>query len=329
MEELNARAVLVQAPDVGEGITTSVPREEIQRALDAEDAPPELILDLTRLSDGQPTETRSVAIAWERSDLQEFLRETSGDQVILTFDREALGQAMADVEAHGLREKVLVLAVVATAATGAASTAAAHPAYSGSSGPSIQSSFGPDDRAVSRAAPVPAASLGPDDRAVSRATVPAAPLGPDDRAVSRSTPAPEPVLGGDDRAVSRATPTPDPVLGPDDRAVSRATPAPDPVLGVDDRAVSRATPTPEPTLGVDDRAVSRATPTPEPVLGPDDRAVSRATSDFATPEPGAGSDVISWPDPAATAGIGAAIALAITGAAFVAGRRRRQDIRPA
>jgi hypothetical protein len=295
MEELNARAVLVQAPDVGEGITTSVPREEIQRALDVEDAPPELILDLTRLSDGHPTDTRSIAVAWERKDLQDFLRETSGEQVILTFDRETLGQAMdADVEAHGLREKVLVLAVAATAATGAASSAAAMPAFYEPGGPTVQSTLGPDDRAVSRA-----------------------------------TPAPEASLGVDDRAVSRATPAPEPVLGADDRAVSRATPAPEPVLGADDRAVSRSTPAPEPVLGADDRAVSRATPTPEPGIGVDDRAVSRATSDFASPEPGAGSDVISWPDPAATAAIGGAIALAITGAAFVAGRRRRTDIRPA
>jgi hypothetical protein len=241
MDELNARAVLVQAPDVSDGLTTSVSREEVQRALDVEDGSPELILDLTRFADGDPTDTRSVAVAWERKDLQEFLRETSGDRVMLTFDRGMLQEAMdADVEAHGLREKVLVLAVAATAATGAASSAAAYPVFEGSSGPAIQSTLGPDDRAVSRAIPAAEATLGPDDRAVSR-SIPAA----------------------------------------------------------------------------------------EATLGPDDRAISRATSDFATPEPGGGSDVISMPNSTETIGIGAAIALAITGAAFVAGRRRGGQIRPA
>jgi hypothetical protein len=277
MDELNARAVLVQAPDVSDGLTTSVSREEVQRALDVEDGSPELILDLTRFADGDPTDTRSVAVAWERKDLQEFLRETSGDRVMLTFDRGMLQEAMdADVEAHGLREKVLVLAVAATAATGAASSAAAYPVFEGSSGPAIQSTLGPDDRAVSRAIPAAEATLGPDDR-----------------------------------------------------AVSRAIPAAEATLGPDDRAVSRSIPAPEPTMGVDDRAVSRSIPAPESTLGVDDRAVSRATSDFATPEPGGGSDVISLPNSTETIGIGAAIALAITGAAFVAGRRRGGQIRPA
>jgi hypothetical protein len=103
-------------------------------------------------------------------------------------------------------------------------------------------------------------------------------------------------------------------------------------VGVDDRAVSRATPAPEPTVGVDDRAVSRATPAPEPTVGVDDRAVARGTTDFVTSEPGTAPDTgRSWaPSPAETAAIGGAIALAITGAAFlVAGRRRRPGVRPA
>jgi hypothetical protein len=263
MQEFNARAALVSAPDVGEGLTTSVSREEVQEALDVEDSPLDLILDVTRFSDGEATETRTFAVAWERNDLEELLRETEGERVILTFDRETLWQAMeTDVEAHGLREKVLVLAVAATAATGAAASAAAEPGpFLGSGGPAVQT-----------------------------------------------------------------------VLGSDDRAFSRATPAPEPTVGVDDRAVSRATPAPEPAVGVDDRAVSRATPAPEPTVGVDDRAVARGTTDFVTAEPGSAPDTgSSWaPSPAETAAIGGAIALAITGAAFlVAGRRRRPGVRPA
>jgi hypothetical protein len=260
MEELGARAALVSAPDVGEGLTTSVSREEVQQALNVEGAPLELSLDVTRFSDGEPTETRNVAVAWERNDLEQLLRKTEGDRIVLTFDRKTLWQAMeTDVEAHGIREKVLVLAVAATAATGAAASASAEPGpFLGSGGPAIQTT-----------------------------------------------------LGADDRAVSRATPAPEPSVGADDRAVSRATPAPEPSVGVDDRAVSRATPAPEPSVGVDDRAVSRATPAPA--------------------EPGTAADAGSWaPSPAETAAIGGAIALAITGATFLAaGRRRRPGVRPA
>jgi hypothetical protein len=304
MEEFNARAALVSAPDVDGGLTTSIPREEAEQALAVEDSPLELILDVTRFSEGEP-ETRSFAVAWERNDLEELLRQSEGDRIVLTFDRETLAQAMAaDVEAHGLREKALVLAVAATAAAGAAGGAAAEP--------------GP--------------FLGTGDSAVQTT------LGPDDRAVSRATPAPEASMGVDDRAVSRATPAPEASMGVDDRAVSRATPVAEPSMGVDDRAVSRATPVAEPNMGVDDRAVSRATVTPEPTIGVDDRAVPRGTSDFVTSEPSVapGRDIApgggeSWaPSPAQTAAIGGAIALAITGAAFVvAGRRRRPDVRPA
>jgi hypothetical protein len=190
MQEFNARAALVSAPDVGEGLTTSVSREEVQQALDVEDSPLDLILDVTRFSDGEATETRTFAVAWERNDLEELLRETEGERVILTFDRETLWQAMeTDVEAHGLREKVLVLAVAATAATGAAASATAEPGpFLGSGGPAVQTVLGSDDRAFSRATPAPEPTVGVDDRAVSRAT-----------------PAPEPTVGVDDRAVARGT----------------------------------------------------------------------------------------------------------------------------
>jgi hypothetical protein len=101
-------------------------------------------------------------------------------------------------------------------------------------------------------------------------------------------------------------------------------------MGVDDRAVSRAIPTPEPTMGVDDRAVSRAIPTPEPGTGVDDRSVSRAVTAFAA-EPVGTEDAGNWaPTPTETAVIGGAIALAITGAAFlVTGRRHGPEARPA
>src|SRR5215211_7154035 len=141
MQELSARAALVPAPDVSDGLTTSVSREEVAEALRTADSPPDLILDVTRFSNGDAAETRNLVVAWERGDLEELLRQSEGDQIVLTFDREAIRQAMeADVEAHGIREKALVLAVAAMAATGAAASASA--------------GVSPDDRAVSQATSV-------------------------------------------------------------------------------------------------------------------------------------------------------------------------------
>jgi|SRR5215211_1911642 len=295
MEEIAARALLVPAADVSEGLTTSVSRSEIEDVLEGEDAPIELVLDVTRFSDGGAGETHRVSVSWERTDLEQLLREAQGHDVILTFDREALRQAVeSDVEGHGVRETVLALAVAATAATGAAASAAAEP--------------GP--------------LLGTRGAVAAQSTA-----SQDDRAVSRATPTPDPVLGVDDRAVPRATPTPDLVLGVDDRAVPRAAPVDAPSVAPDDRAVPRAAPTPTPDVAPDDRAVPRATPVeaPGPSLAPDDRAVPRATTPVAPPATGTVSDPgISWaPSPAETAALAGAIALAITGAFFVVGGRRR------
>jgi hypothetical protein len=104
MQEIPARAALVSAPDVAQGLTTSISREEVEKAMRAEDGPLELILDVTRFENDEPAETRSVAVAWQPSDLEQLLRQAEGDRVTLTFDGEALREAMeGDVEAHGLR----------------------------------------------------------------------------------------------------------------------------------------------------------------------------------------------------------------------------------
>jgi hypothetical protein len=296
MEEIAARASLVPAADVGQGLTTSVSRSEIEDVLASEETPIQLVLEITRFSDGEAGEMRSVAVSWERTDLEQLLKEAQGDNVVLTFDREALRQAVeSDVDAHGMREKLLVLAVAATAATGAAASAAAEPGpYLGARSAGADSTLVSDDRAVSRAAPT---------------TAPDSTMGVDDRAVPRAAPTPEPVLGVDDRAVPRAAPVETPSLAPDDRAVPRAAPVETPSLAPDDRAVPRATPVEAPGSG----------------LAPDDRAVPRATTPVEAPVTGTVSDPgISWsPTPAETAVLAGVFALAITGAFFVVGGRRR------
>ncbi len=333
MQELSARAALVPAPDVSDGLTTAVSREEVAAALGAADGPPDLILDVTRFSNGDAAETRNLVVAWERGDLEELLRQSEGDQIVLTFDREAIRQAMeADVEAHGIREKVLVLAVAAMAATGAAASASAQ--------------VNPDDRAVSKATSVgqveiPYLSHGTltPEAAASEAVPAEIPY------LSHGTLTPEAAAAGasgspDDRAVSMAA--------PDAGAVSEAVSAEIPYLShgtltpeaaaagasgsPDDRAVSMAAP----DAGAVSEAVSAEIPylshgtlTPEAAAAgasgsPDDRAVSMAAPAPADVAAAADSGIsISAPDAATTAGLGAALAIAITGAAFVVAGRRR------
>jgi hypothetical protein len=171
MKELGAQAVLESTPSIREGLTTSLPRSEVEQALAVEGAPLELVLDLTRFADGEPTDTGRLTVAWERNDLERILQDTEGDRVDFTFDRHTLWQALdADVEAHGIREKVLVLAVAVTAASGAAANAAAEPGpFLGAGAPASHATVSPDDRAFSRATPVAEPTMGVDDRAVSRA----------------------------------------------------------------------------------------------------------------------------------------------------------------
>jgi hypothetical protein len=359
MHEIPARAALVSAPNVGEGLTTFVSREDVEAAARAKDGPPELILDVTRFSDGEPAETRTVAVAWERTDLEELLRQSSGERVILTFDGQALREAMeADVEAHGLRERAVILAVAATAAGAFVNAAAGQ-----SLGPDdravarsmTQPSLGPDDRNLPRTDPTAQISLGADDRALPRTDPSAQPsLGPDDRAVPRAAPQPvtgEPGPSPDDRALPRTDPLAQPSLGPDDRALPRTDPVAQPSLGPDDRAVPRATPTPGPetSLGPDDRALPRTAPVSQPSLGPDDRALPR-TDPVAQPSVRPGDHVMPQADPSAqpqpvgatsddgtwieapssgTIAVIGGIALAITGAAFAAAAATRRRVHPA
>jgi hypothetical protein len=360
MQEIPARAALVSAPDVGQGLTTSISRTEVEQAMGAAE-PLELILDVTRFSDGEAAETRSVAVAWQPSDLEQLLRQAEGERVTLTFDGEALRQVMEDdVEAHGLREKAVVLAVAATAVTGiAAGTAAGDSSLAANDRAHAQSTaviqpsqdidplIGDAIRAEQAAPQLDpligdairadkAGSLGADDRALPRTDPLAQPptLSPDDRALPRSAPEPvtqQPGLSPDDRALPRTAPVAQPSLGPDDRALPRTDPVSQPSLGPDDRALPRTDPVAQPSLGPDDRALPRTDPVSQPSLGPDDRALPR-TDPLAQPQPsGSPADDGTWieaPSPETIAVVGG-IALAITGAAFAAGIASRRRMHPA
>jgi hypothetical protein len=323
MQEIPARAALVSAPDVGQGLTTSISRTEIEEAMGAAE-PLELILDITRFSDGEAAETRSVAVAWQPRDLEQLLRQAEGERVTLTFDGEALRQVMEeDVEAHGLREKAVVLAVAATAVTGIAAGTAAG-----------DSSLAANDRAHAQSTAViqPSQDIDPLIGDAIRAEQAAPQLDPLIGDAIRADKAGS--LGADDRALPRTDPLAQPSLGPDDRALPRTDPVSQPSLGPDDRALPRESPAPvaqQPGLSPDDRAFPRTDPVAQPSLGPDDRALPR-TSPVSQPQPVAGtSDEGTWfeaPNPETIAVLGG-IALAITGAAFAAASASRRRVGPA
>jgi hypothetical protein len=219
MQELTARAALVSAPDVAGGLSTPISRKEIEEALRAGDSSPELILDVTRYDDGESAETRSVSVVWERDDLEQLLRQTEGERVLLTFDGKTLADAMAaDVDAHGLREKVLVLTVAATTAAGLAASAQARvdaPADGGGTQAAAQVGVSPDSRTL----PATEGQVGvsPDSRTVATTTEGQVGVSPDSRAVPFGVTEQPTGVSPDDRAVPPSTPVETPTVSvPDD-----------------------------------------------------------------------------------------------------------------
>jgi hypothetical protein len=126
MEETRGSATLVEAPPEADGVTTTLPRAEVEEVLKAEDGPIELYLDLLRPADDT---ARTVRVAWDHDDLERILEASSGETVTLAFNRRELEEAFeeADVEGHGLRERALVLTVAVTTAAAGASIASAAP----------------------------------------------------------------------------------------------------------------------------------------------------------------------------------------------------------
>jgi hypothetical protein len=195
MEELSARAKLVdRTPDVeAHGLAATVSRHEIEEVLQAEEGEPELLLDVTRSwrDDGQQrVESRTVAVEWERADLERLLKQARGDTVTLAIDREALKRALEeDVEAHSLRERALVLTVAAATgafAAGTASGAVDRGAPTASEAGMSQAYLIEDVRAGETA--TPAADI-ESVRAAQRA--PGTPEGADIESVRAAEPAPE------------------------------------------------------------------------------------------------------------------------------------------
>src|SRR5712692_3729782 len=125
----NNTAKLVDASAIGgygKRVSTTLARGEFEEALKAGRGPVELSIDMKRLSGGQPdVEAHTLDVALEKRDLKKLLKKSGGDAITLTFDEDELIEALGgddDVEAHGVRERALVLTVAA--ATAAAGTGA-------------------------------------------------------------------------------------------------------------------------------------------------------------------------------------------------------------
>jgi len=151
MDEVSAQATLTDA-EVDPRLAVSVPKSEIERALEAKEDV-DLLLDVVR-TNGERKERR-VSLAWDR-DALERLAQQEGERVIIAIDPVSLETAFADVEAHGMREMGATLAIVATAlgGAGAAGAVVSESATSGSptsGSPAVEATVDASDWAGVRA----------------------------------------------------------------------------------------------------------------------------------------------------------------------------------
>jgi hypothetical protein len=110
------------------GLATMIRREEVEEALRLEE-PVDLLLDVERVTGDGGRETQRVALAWETKELERLLGSSTADELPVTFDEGELRRLLdEDVEAHGMRDKLAVITVVAgMAAAGAGAAAGAIP----------------------------------------------------------------------------------------------------------------------------------------------------------------------------------------------------------
>jgi hypothetical protein len=113
MDEVSAQATLTDA-EVDPRLAVSVPKSEIERALEAKDDV-DLLLDVIRTNGER--EERRVSLAWDR-DALERLAQQEGERVIIAIDPDSLQAAFDDVEAHGMREMGATLAIVVATGDG-------------------------------------------------------------------------------------------------------------------------------------------------------------------------------------------------------------------
>jgi hypothetical protein len=315
MEVTSTKAALVANGDIEaqSRLSVTLPRSEVEAAL-AEAEPPELVLDVLRATgEEREVEKRKISVEWESADIEQLLRQTPGDAITFSFERDELERIMAeDVELHGLRDKALVLSVVAGVAAGGATSAMAMP----------NDPTGP----TSRGAPV--ASVSHDEQTLQQRGIEAA-VAPTERdeltSVQRGIEAVAPAQRDERTLVERGI---DPTVAatPDERTLVERGIEPNVVSSPDERTlVDRGI---EPTVSPrpDEATLAQRGIPDDFVAKPDERGlVERGiqTPAVSTPETASASDSPALdPSTAAALGIAGGIGLLIAGAAFVARRQR-------
>jgi hypothetical protein len=126
MEMTSTKAELVHIRDFPESVTATIPRADFEAALGLEE-PAELFLEVRGLEGDVKGESRDVSVTWTKEDLEQLLAETTGPAITLAFDQDELQSILAEpeVDAHGFREKALILTVAAAAAAGSGASVAA------------------------------------------------------------------------------------------------------------------------------------------------------------------------------------------------------------
>jgi len=104
-------------------VSAAIPRREIAAAFGDPEGSPELVLQLVPAGDAA-AEPATITMTWSRTDLERLLRGSDGSEVVLTFDREQLAQAVGDVEAHGMRARAAIFSVAAIGALGSGASIA-------------------------------------------------------------------------------------------------------------------------------------------------------------------------------------------------------------
>jgi hypothetical protein len=336
MEDLTTRAQLVDASEVdAQGVTATVPRSEIEDALASGEGPDDLILDVARFGDGEETESRRLAVEWERGDLERLLRQTDGDRILFAFDRRSLELAFdePDVDAHGLREKALVLTVAVATAAGASGAAMAVPdaeGVGGSSGVAGYTAIESTRLAENVAADAGAAATSSGIEAARAANIAdtggasAASSGIEAARAAEMAPDPAAVYEGIDTVGAEVAAE----LGTGQNAAAAS-------AGIEAARAAEAGTTepreygmPQPTA--EDYLQSREYGMPQPtasdyVQAGDYGMPTAMPSDYeaGSVDTGGGTFAVDAPSPAETAALAGAAALAITGVAFAARSRRR------
>jgi hypothetical protein len=282
MDEISTKAKLVDSAGADPGLTVTLPRSEVDEALQAGEDESELLLDVVRATNGH-REQRRVAVAWDRKDLETLARQATGERVTLAIDGDSLEQAFgADVEAHGFRQTALALSIVAVSA-----------------GASVGAAQG----AVDQLGGSP--SRGTSD---SYAQI---------ESVRAGTPATDQAAGIENVRAGRQAPeaAPDSYAGIEQ--VRSASPA-DPDSAVENIRAGRQAPegAPDPSTGIENvRAGGPAVP--DSYAG-----IENVRAQPTAPDAGGGGFTVSAPSPGEAAGLAGVAALTIAGAAFALRRRR-------